>query len=259
MYAVKVEQGRERAEVRHISSGFLPSYRVSDGSPDRPYVRSLVVPGYVFTLVRVRLAIPVPDDEWRIIDKISDSKPSVMDSDGKFVSGPLMGLDQYVVQTGKDSVYLCVDLLGEKRRYRLPCQFAEAMAVTEENRKEVPGVAKTGARFTDEQKAAMLKRAGEIGVHAAAGEFGVAWQVIAQMKRRANEGADHEKKEPPAAKASAKKTGIGRKTGQAQVVMTTAPERPATELEIENAFLREQVEKLTAKVEKLKKALSDLL
>jgi hypothetical protein len=41
--------------------------------------------------------------------------------------------------------------------------------------------------------------------------------------------------------------------------MMTAPERPATELEIENAFLREQVAELTEKVEKLKKALADLL
>ena len=39
MYAVKVEQGRERFEVRRISSGFLPSYRVYSGSTDGASVR----------------------------------------------------------------------------------------------------------------------------------------------------------------------------------------------------------------------------
>jgi len=32
MYAVKVEQGRERPKVRKISTGFLPTYRVYTGS-----------------------------------------------------------------------------------------------------------------------------------------------------------------------------------------------------------------------------------
>ena len=45
MYAVKVEPGRERPEVRRISTGFLPTYRVHTGSEDGKSVRWLVVPG----------------------------------------------------------------------------------------------------------------------------------------------------------------------------------------------------------------------
>ena len=46
MYAVKVEQGRERPEVRKISTGFLPSYRVYTGSAEEKSVRWLVVPAF---------------------------------------------------------------------------------------------------------------------------------------------------------------------------------------------------------------------
>ncbi len=57
---------------------------------------------------------------------------------------------------------------------------------------------------TEEQKAAMLARAEEIGVKNAATEFGVPWQTIAQYKRRANEQAGKTK---PAEHEEAKKTG----------------------------------------------------
>jgi hypothetical protein len=273
MYAVQVEQGRERIRVRGISSGFLPSYRVKTASSDGTSVRNLVVPGYVFTLVKVRGAITVPDEEWEIIDKISDSRVSTMDKDGKFVSGPLMGLDQYIVQTGPDFVQLSVSLFGEMRRYRLPCTVAEENAEMKKDGEEVSEMAepKTKTTYTEEQRAVMLRRAEEVGVRTAAEEFGVTWQVIAQMKRRAAEEANPEKKkasekkraEKKARKASEKKAGEKaesvKKKEKQEAVMTTAPERPTTELEIENAFLREQVAELTEKVEKLKKALADLL
>ena len=123
MYAVKVEQGRERPEVRKISTGFLPSYRVYTG--DERSVRWLVVPGYVFSLSMTRNAQLVPNEEWEIIDKLSASAISTLDKSGKIVSGPLKGLDRYMTKAGKDYVQFCVNLLGEARTYRLPCRIAE--------------------------------------------------------------------------------------------------------------------------------------
>ena len=133
MYAVKVEQGRERPEVRKISTGFLPSYRVYTGSAEEKSVRWLVVPGYVFSLSMTRNAQLVPNEEWEIIDKLSASAISMLDKSGKILSGPLKGLDRYVTKTGKDYVQFCVNLLGEARTYRLPCRIAEE---TEEQRKQ---------------------------------------------------------------------------------------------------------------------------
>jgi len=43
--------------------------------------------------------------------------------------------------------------------------------------------------YSEEQRAEMLAKAEEIGVKAAADAYGVPWQVIAQMKRRAAEAA----------------------------------------------------------------------
>lgn len=71
MYAVKVDYGRERAEARNISSGFLPTYRVKTDSPGKS-VRWLVIPGYVFSQKKVRDAIRVQENEGEIIEKISD-------------------------------------------------------------------------------------------------------------------------------------------------------------------------------------------
>ena len=236
MYAVKVEQGRERAEVRHFSSGFLPSYRRDSGSSGRGSVRSFVVPGYVFTLVRTRNAVEVPAREWEIIEKISDSRPSAVDGEGKIVSGPLMGLDQYVVQAGYGYLQLCVNLLGEARTYLLPCGSAEES-----------GQAEAEAAPAEDRNAAMLKRAEQVGVHAAAKEFGIAWQTLAKLRRRA------QGETGPGGKGTASGERTGAKTGRRKAAGTAAPKRTVKELEAENAALRKQVEELTAKLEKLEK------
>ena len=249
MYAVKVEQGRERPEVRKISTGFLPSYRVYTG--DERSVRWLVVPGYVFTLSKTRKAEPVPDEEWEIIDKISSSAISTLDKDGKILSGPLTGLDRYVTKTGKDYVQLCVNLLGEARTYRLPCRIAEEPGATGENKGGAPNMAVENKELTEERIAAMLERAEKVGIHAAAGEFGIAWQTLAKFRRR-NGGAGAGKPEPILKAGSAKRSGP-------KVVKTVAQQLSEAELEAENAALRKQVEELTAKLEKVKNTLTDLL
>ena len=249
MYAVKVEQGRERPEVRKISTGFLPSYRVYTG--DERSVRWLVVPGYVFTLSKTRKAEPVPDEEWEIIDKISSSAISTLDKDGKILSGPLTGLDRYVTKTGKDYVQLCVNLLGEARTYRLPCRIAEEPGATGENKVGAPNMAVENKELTEERIAAMLERAEKVGIHAAAGEFGIAWQTLAKFRRR-NGGAGAGKPEPILKAGSAKR-------GRPKVVKTVAQVLSSAELEAENAVLRKQVEELTAKLEKAKKTLAGVM
>ena len=249
MYAVKVEQGRERPEVRKISTGFLPSYRVYTG--DERSVRWLVVPGYVFTLSKTRKAEPVPDEEWEIIDKISSSAISTLDKDGKILSGPLTGLDRYVTKTGKDYVQLCVNLLGEARTYRLPCRIAEETEETKENEGGAPDMAGENKELTEERIAAMLERAEKVGIHAAAGEFGIAWQTLAKFRRR-NGGAGAGKPEPILKAGSAKR-------GRPKVVKAVAQQLSEAELEAENAALRKQVEELTVKLEKVKNTLTDLL
>ena len=249
MYAVKVEQGRERPEVRKISTGFLPSYRVYTG--DERSVRWLVVPGYVFTLSKTRKAEPVPDEEWEIIDKISSSAISTLDKDGKILSGPLTGLDRYVTKTGKDYVQLCVNLLGEARTYRLPCRIAEEPEETKENEGGASDMAGENKELTEERIAAMLERAEKVGIHAAAGEFGIAWQTLAKFRRRAG-GAGAGKPEPILKAGSAKR-------GRPKVVKAVAQQLSEAELEAENAALRKQVEELTAKLEKAKKTLAGVM
>ena len=247
MYAVKVEQGRERFEVRRISSGFLPSYRVYSGSSDGASVRWPVIPGYVFSLVMVRNAIVVPEEEWEIIDRLSDSRPSVIDAEGKIVSGPLAGLSHLVVKTGRNFVQIRANLLGEERTYHLLCETAEEA----EKKKESKGSAmeeKAREGSPEEKTAAMLKRVEEVGVHAAAREFGIAWQTLARIRRQAAGNAGTEKK------AEAKE-----KTGRQKTVKAAGPEQAATDLEIENAILRKQVEQLTTTLESIKKALARIL
>jgi len=252
MYAVKVEQGRERPEVRKISTGFLPSYRVYTG--DERSVRWLVVPGYVFSLSMTRNAQLVPNEEWEIIDKLSASAISTLDKSGKILSGPLKGLDRYVTKTGKDYVQFCVNLLGEARTYRLPCRIAEETeeaAEAKESKAKMADAASGKKELSEEQIAAALKRAEKVGIHAAAGEFGIAWQTLAKFRRRAG-GAGAGKPEPILKAGSAKR-------GRPKVVKAVAQQLSEAELEAENAALRKQVEELTAKLEKVKNTLTDLL
>ena len=247
MYAVKVEQGRERFEVRRISSGFLPSYRVYSGSSDGASVRWPVIPGYVFSLVMVKNAIIVSEEEWEIIDRLSDSRPSIIDEEGKIVSGPLAGLSHLVVKSGRNFVQIQANLLGEERTYHLLCETAEKT----EKKKESKGSAKTEnakAESSDEKTEAMLKRVEEIGVHAAAREFSIAWQTLARIKRQAAGTAGTERK-----------VEVKEKPDRQKSVKAAAQEQVATDLETENAILRKQVEQLMTTLESIKKALSRIL
>ncbi|MER1994118.1 MAG: hypothetical protein ABS897_08795 [Eubacteriales bacterium] len=266
MYAVKVETGRERPEVRRISTGFLPTYRVYTGSTEDKTVRWLVVPGYVFSLSMTRKAEPVPNEEWEIIDKLSASAISTVDKSGKILSGPLTGLDRYVTKTGKDYVQLCVNLLGEARTYRLLCRIEDGTEEAEEAKEseaKMADAASAKKELSEDQIMAALKRAEKVGIRAAASEFGMAWQTLSWIRRKSTAAAVPEKKAPE--EQTITKRGPGRpkkadaKGNGPKIVKAVAQQLSEAELEAENAALRKQVEELTAKLEKAKTTLAGVM
>ena len=116
--------------------------------------------------------------------------------------------------------------------------------------------------LSEEQIAAALERAEKVGIHAAAREFGIAWQTLARIRRR-TAAAVPEKKAP--VEKTITKRGPGRPkkadvTGNGpKIVKTVAQKLSEAELEAENAALRKQVEELMAKLEKAKKTLAGVL
>ena len=113
--------------------------------------------------------------------------------------------------------------------------------------------------YSQELQAAIFARANEIGIHAAAAEYGMAWQTLAWMRRKTAQGTE----DAPAAKKESKKAG--RKSGTA-TVRTEAPgaeaagdrEKTADELRAENAALRERIAKLEERINNFRNALAEL-
>lgn len=319
MYCVKVEPGKERIKVRQVASGFLPSYREADetGRPDER--KRFVVPGYVFMLQYAPGAVPVPEEEWKMIEAISDPAPSTLDfANRKIVEGPLQAVEGNITAFEENRIRVYANLLGENRWYRLAVVpfvpeaaegsdgagaagnagadgsdgaaadgsgadgsdgtiAADGAGETAKGEKEdMSEIARSG--YTKEQEAQMIARAEEIGVRAAAAEYGVNWQVVAGMKRRAKNGGKEaaEEKKPakaPKTEAAAPKTAAApEKTAAGEAAPkaagTPAETATATEtaasgnieaLKVENAILREKIEKMEAQVEKLRKALQELI
>ena len=102
MYCIRVKVGQERLLVGMYSSAFIPSYISAEAHPYKGE-RKLVVPGYIFTIQKESKAILVPEEEWRIIEALSDTQPSFVDDMGKILSGPLLGLDDLVISTRKSN------------------------------------------------------------------------------------------------------------------------------------------------------------
>ena len=321
MYCVKVEPGKERIKVRQVASGFLPSYREADekGRPDER--KRFVVPGYVFMLQYAPGAVPVPEEEWKIIEAISDPAPSTLDfANQKITEGPLQAVEGNITAFEENRIRVYVNLLGENRWYRLAVVPFAAEAAEEGSdgagaagdagadgsdgaaadgagadgsdgtiaadgagetakgeKEDMSEIARSG--YTKEQEAQMIARAEEIGVRAAAAEYGVNWQVVAGMKRRAKNGGKEaaEEKKPakvPKTEAAAPKTAgetaqataaeeAARETAGTPAETATATETAAPgdieALKVENAILREKIEKMEAQVEKLRKALQELI
>lgn len=294
MYSVRVEPGKERIQVRHFTNGFLPSYI----SAEKGYVgkHMLVIPGYIFTMTKTGGAERVPDSEWDIIEAISSKMPSVLDeSTEQIADGPLKGLPVSRADLKNRAVLIRAKLFGFTRDYWLPVRLAEDLRAADapvpeekpaegseekagekaKGRKPAAGKAakKEKAAYTEEQRARMLAKAEEIGVKAAADSFGVPWQVIAQMKRRAAEAAAGETAEKKAVRARAaarEADALKADAKEADAVGAVAPaeaEKPAGEkaeetaspLALENAVLKEKIARLEEKAAQLKKALAAML
>ena len=141
MYCVKVEEGKERASVRYYQTGFLPTYKpallIPPGSSEyrRAFpvntkgVKKFVVPGYVFMLRKDLRAQPVNEEEWRIIEAISNSQVSILNqATGKIESGPLTAINHFITRIEENRVRIKVRLLGEDRKYWLQVSILSGLS-----------------------------------------------------------------------------------------------------------------------------------
>ena len=78
MYALKIENGKERIRVRSYASAFIPSY--TSAAEDSMGKRLFVVPGYIFLPKMISGAEKVPPTEWNVIEALSDSHPSTFNT-----------------------------------------------------------------------------------------------------------------------------------------------------------------------------------
>jgi len=91
MYALKIENGKERIRVRSYASAFIPSY--TSAAEESMGKRLFVVPGYIFLPKMISGAEKVPAAEWNVIEALSDSHPSTFNTKTKQITdGPLSGL-----------------------------------------------------------------------------------------------------------------------------------------------------------------------
>ena len=284
MYCINVTPGSERIKVRQVASGFNPKYREAEGK-GKISDKRLVVPGYVFTMQFTPGARKVPDAEWKIIEAVSDPHPSTVDQrKRKVVEGPLKSIEDMISVIQADRVKVTAMILGEERSYWLPVDKLEDEASSPEKvadegaggdadagdsdtsansaegrkaekQRKALQILKSKYDFTEEQKAAMMARAEEIGYREAAKEFSVPWQAIAQLKRR-----EREKNGIPVA-PKAPKTGTRkrRKKGAAGNPELSSPPEDIESLKIQNQMLREKLSKLEKRAEKLKRALLEML
>lgn len=310
MYAIKIENGKERIRVRHYSNGFLPSYTsCSEGNMGK---RLYVVPGYIFTMTNTHGAEKVPEAEWKVIEAISDSHQSTLDmKNQKIIDGPLKGLLILRINPALKSVCIRAKLLGMTREYWLAVKFVDDGKAVESKHKDTEG---KKMEYTQKQIDEILKRAEEVGIHQSAREYNTPWQKVQGWAKKAGvmdkvskkpakkkvasattsavEEKTEKKAEKPEKKTKQAKTAEApvaekkpakqKKAAVAPVAeekpkkaapaapaapaASTAPAskpaektEPATDLAIENAVLRKENEQLKAKIEKLQKALAELM
>ena len=267
MYCVNVGEGKERARVRDYNSGFLPSYKPAfllppdslksrEPRPNDKGVKRFVIPGYVFLFQYAPRAALVPENEWKVIEAISDTHLSTLDPEtGQMIDGPLKEVNHLITQVNGDSIRLTVNLLGMQRQYWLRVSLASSADTenTTEIKTEEDQTMKQKTEYSREQITAMLERAEKIGIHAAAEEYGIAWQTLTRMKRKMEKGdlsAETEKSsEKPRRKAS--NVQSGRKAGDKG--------KSESELLVENEVLKKRIAELEAKIDKLQKAIRDLI
>jgi hypothetical protein len=228
----------------------------------------------------------VAEAEWKIVEAVSDPHLSTVDQRKReVVEGPLKSIEETISVIQASRVKVSAMILEEERTYWLPVSSTEdgtpsaeeepdARADGDPEAGETEGPVNAAANekkeetrkvdqkprskydFTEEQKAAMMARADEIGIREAAKEFSVPWQAIAQLKRRERE----KNGKPPVSKAQKPGSGRRRRKAEADAVSgLPAASANAGSLKDENAMLRKKLSELEARAEKLKKAILELM
>lgn len=267
MYCVKVGVGKERARVRDYHSGFLPSYKPAFLYPSDSHlnwkprlndrgVKRFIVPGYVFLFQYAARSTLVAENEWKVIEAISDIHLSTLDPDTEqIVEGPLKEVNHLITQVDGDCIQISVDLLGVQRQYWLRVSLTSS-AITERTTEiaiEKDRTMKQKTEYSQEQIAAMLERAEKIGIHAAANEYGIAWQTLTRMKQKAESGDLSAGTKKDIKKPKQKSSNAQSKKKASDV------EKSKSELLVENAMLKERITKLEEKIKTFQKATKDLI
>ena len=138
MYCLRVGPGTEKKQARKIANGFLPMYHsVDEYGRDG---KQPVVPGYVFTTQYVPGTVRVPEDEWKMIEALSNPQPSVLDhANRSFSEGPLKAVEGDITEIEAERINVCVKLLGENRMYWLAVEPLDP-ETAETYRKPIPAV-----------------------------------------------------------------------------------------------------------------------
>ncbi len=256
MYCLKVREGAEKYEVRRISSAFVPTYLPAPSASESSKERKIIIPGYIFTLQNHRLGSQVPPEEWQIIEALSDSRPTVINGDGKIISGPFMGLENIFTSIEEDAADIRVSLLESTRYYRIRIRHGEAEDESSPDETQpgetAPDQEETNMEYTQERINMILEEAEKNGVHAAGKAYSIPWQTIISWARKAGRQITPKKTNKPAkGKKNNKKTTIAKK---AETLKTKH-----SPLEIENAALRERIANLEEKLQKLQNVMNILM
>ncbi len=203
MYCIKVPEGQERKELIKYSGAFLPSYISVDSDSTSIYgsrgIRRFIVPGYIFSIHKEGKAVTVPEKEWKIIEALSDSRPSFINEEDKIVFGPLACLNDLIKSKEGDRIQIQANLLEQDHIYWIRVRKAAEEAVppkaeepapqapdTEE--KPAPAAQEAGVKKKvnpQDQKEQILADAEKFGIHAAAKSAGIPWQTVLRWAREA--------------------------------------------------------------------------
>ncbi len=117
--------------------------------------------------------------------------------------------------------------------------------------------------YTEAEQDEILERAKVVGIHKAAQEYGLTWQMVTSWSRKRKAAAEalNAPKSQDAKPEKLGKSGKPDKADKSDKSKADGKASPASnsKLELENAILRERVGTLAQQVERLKKAITELI
>ncbi len=114
--------------------------------------------------------------------------------------------------------------------------------------------------YTEAEQDEILERAKVVGIHKAAHEYGLTWQMVTSWSRKRKAAAEA-LNAPKSQDAKFEKTGKPDKADKPDKSKADGKVSSASnsQLELENAILRERAGTLAQQVERLKKAITELI